>query len=155
MAPGDDDEPTLGWVLERLSSAVVRYGVKLCVIDPWNELSHERPGDMSMTDYVGFALRLLKKFARKHMVHMIVVAHPMKLRRQENGRFPVPSLYEVSDSAHWYNRCDVGVIVYRKDDATTIVRVQKVRYHDEIGTPGDIPCTYVRERATFDYAKGD
>jgi len=65
VAPGDDDEPTLEWTLERLSTAVVRYGVKICMIDPWNELAHERPGAMSMTDYIGYALRVLKRFAKK------------------------------------------------------------------------------------------
>ena len=123
LAPGDDDEPTLEWVLERLSTAVVRHGVKLCIIDPWNELSHER-GDMPMTDYIGYALRILKRFARKHSVHVIVVAHPHKMRRLDNGRFPMPCLYDISDSAHWKNRCDVGVIVHREAEETTIVRVE-------------------------------
>jgi len=131
------DHPTLEWILERLSAAIVRRGVKICIIDPWNELAHER-GDMSMTDYIGYALRILKRFARKHSVLVIVVAHPMKMRRAENGRFPMPCLYDIADSAHWKNRCDVGVIVHRDTDEITLVRVEKVRYHDEIGRPGDI-----------------
>ena len=152
VAPGDD-EPTLEWVLERLSTAVVRHGVKLCIVDPWNELSPERPGDMSMTDYIGYALRALKRFARKHMIHVIVVAHPAKMRRLDNGRFPMPSLYDVSDSAHWKNRCDVGVIVHRENEETTLVRVEKSRYHDEIGRPGDAYVRYVWQRATFEAAE--
>jgi twinkle protein len=152
VAPGDDDEPTLEWVLERLSSAVVRYGAKLCIIDPWNELSHERPGDMSMTDYIGHALRVLKRFARKHSAHVIIVAHPAKMRRNQDSRFPMPCLYDISDSAHWKNRCDVGVIVHRETEQTTLVRIEKVRYHDEIGRPGDIRVRYVWQRATFEPA---
>jgi len=153
VSPGDDDEPTLEWVLDRLSTAVVRHGVKLCIIDPWNELSHERPGTMSMTDYIGFALRVLKRFARKHLVHVIVVAHPMKMRRLENGRFPTPCLYDIADSAHWKNRCDVGVIVHRETDEITLVRVEKVRYHDEVGRPGDVCVRYDWKRAAFDAAE--
>jgi twinkle protein len=152
VAPGDDDEPTLEWVIERLSTAVVRHGVKLCVIDPWNELSHERPGDMSMTDYIGYALRTLKRFARKHAIHMIVVAHPAKMRRLDNGRFPMPCLYDISDSAHWKNRCDVGLIVHRETDETTLLRVEKSRYHDEIGRPGDAYVRYIWQRAAFEAA---
>jgi twinkle protein len=152
VVPGDDDEPTLEWVVERLSMAVVRHGVKLCIVDPWNELSHER-GDMSMTDYIGYALRILKRFARKHMVVVIVVTHPMKMRRLENGRFPMPCLYDIADSAHWKNRCDVGVIVHRDPEEVTLVRVEKVRYHDEIGRPGDVYVRYDWTRATFDGAE--
>ncbi len=151
ISPGDDDEPTLGWLLERLSSAVVRHGVKICVIDPWNEVQHEIPRGMSTTDYIGDALNTLKRFARKHLIHMMVVAHPMKLRRNADGTFPVPSLYDISDSAHWFNKPDVGVVVFRKGDVR-IVRVQKSRYHDEIGTPGDVPVKYVHDRATFEPA---
>jgi twinkle protein len=152
VVPGDDDEPSLEWVLERLSMAVVRHGVKLCIIDPWNELSHER-GEMTATDYVGYALRHLKRFARKHMVVVIVVAHPMKPRRLENGRFPIPCLYDIADSAHWKNRCDVGVIVHRETEEITMVRVEKVRYHDEIGRPGDVYVRYDWHRATFGAAE--
>jgi twinkle protein len=153
VAPGDDDDPTLEWVLERLSIAVVRHGTKLCIIDPWNELSHERPGDMSMTDYIGYGLRELKRFARKHMIHLIVVAHPAKMRRLDNGRFPMPCLYDISDSAHWKNRCDVGVIVHRETEETTLVRVEKSRYHDEIGKPGDVYVRYMWQRAAFEHTE--
>ena len=63
-----------------------------------------------------------------------------------------PSLYDISDSAHWYNRPEVGIIVWRGKDERTIVRVAKSRYHDEIGVPGDIAVRYVRERSTFEAA---
>src|SRR5215469_5185418 len=152
VAPGDDDDPTLEWILERLSAAIVRRGVKICIIDPWNELAHER-GDMSMTDYIGYALRILKRFAKKHSVLVIIVAHPMKMRRAENGRFPMPCLYDIADSAHWKNRCDVGVIVHRETDEITLVRVEKVRYHDELGRPGDVYVKYDWKRAAFDAAE--
>jgi twinkle protein len=152
VVPGDDDEPTFEWVLERLSTAVIRHGVKVCIIDPWNELSHER-GELSGTDYIGFALRNLKRFARKHRVIVIVVAHPMKLRRLDNGRFPIPCLYDIADSAHWKNRPDIGVIVHRETEDLTLVRVEKVRYQDEIGSPGDIYVSYDWTRASFSAAE--
>jgi twinkle protein len=153
VAPGDDDEPTLEWVLERLSTAVVRHGVKIAVVDPWNELDHQRPDGMTTTDYIGHALRVLKRFARKHSILVIVVAHPVKMRRLQDGRFPTPCLYDISDSAHWKNRCDVGVVVQRETEEITIVRVEKVRYHDEVGKPGDAYVKYIWQRATFEAAE--
>ena len=150
VVPAEDDDATLEWVIERMSSAVIRHGVRTVIIDPWNEVEHERPKDMSLTEYVGVALKTLKKFARKYQVHLFVVAHPMKMRRADNGKYPFPSLYDISDSAHWYNRCDVGIVVYREDEESTIVRIGKSRYHDEIGKPGDIRVRYVSERATFE-----
>ena len=150
VVPNEDDPPTLAWLFERLATAVIRHGVRLIIIDPWNELEHDRPKDVSLTEYVGAALRELKRFARKYQVHLIVVAHPMKMKRNDNGKYPFPSLYDISDSAHWYNRCDAGLVVYREEESTT-VRVAKSRYHDEIGSPGEASVRYVPERSTFEW----
>lgn len=149
VVPNENDDPTLDWILERFHTAVIRHGVKICLIDPWNEVEEDRPLDVSLTQYIGQSLRRLKRVARKLQVHMMVVAHPMKMRRNENGKYPFPSLYDVSDSAHWYNRCDVGVIVYRDGDSSTI-RVAKSRYHDQIGEPGDVNVRYVPHRAKYE-----
>jgi len=153
--PGEDDDVTLEWLVERLSSAVVRHGVGLLIIDPWNEIEHDRPPHLTQTEYTGLALRALKRFARKHQVHLIIVAHPAKLQRdRQSGEYPFPSLYDIADSAHWYNRPDVGIVVWRgKDAERTVVRIAKARYHDEIGVPGDVIVRYVKERSTFEAAQ--
>lgn len=137
IVPDEDNDADLPWVLERCAAAVVQYGAKVVVIDPWNELDHIRPSDMSLTEYVGFAIRQMKRFARKYQVHLIVVAHPAKMRKNDDGKYPIPSLYDISDSAHWYNKPDVGVVVHRTGEHETLIRVAKSRYHDIIGEPGD------------------
>jgi twinkle protein len=140
IVPSEDDDVTLDWFLDKASTAVVRFGCQIVVVDPWNEMDHIRPKDMSLTEYVGFAIKQFRKFARKHNILLIIVAHPSKLKPVE-GKVPVPTLYDISDSAHWNNKADVGIIVHR-NDITTTVRVEKVRYHDIIGKPGDIEMIY-------------
>ena len=83
VVPGDDDTADLGWLFDKLASAVVRYDAKLIVIDPWNELDHAKPKDMTTTEYVGRAIREMKKFAKSWQVHLIVVAHPVQDRPQQ------------------------------------------------------------------------
>lgn len=148
VVPDDDSCPTLDWALERFTAATLRFGARMIVLDPWNELEHDRPDGMSLTEYVGKALREFKAFARKYEVHFVVVAHPAKMRRDNEGKYPIPTLYDISDSAHWYNKADVGIVVHRDGDVTT-VRVGKSRYHDQIGTPGETKVRYVWERAAF------
>jgi len=112
----------------------------LYIIDPWNEMEHVKPKDMTQTEYTGFAIRQLKKFATKYEVHVMVVAHPAKLQRgRQDGKYPVPSLYDIADSAHWANKPDLGIIVHKQnpEDNLTTVIVQKSRYRDEIGIPGE------------------
>jgi twinkle protein len=151
IVPDEDDDATLEWLLERAEAAIVQYGCRMVIADPWNEMDHIRPPDMSLTEYTGFAIKQFRKLARKYQVHVIVVAHPTKLRPEKAGeRVPVPTLYDISDSAHWFNKADVGIIVHRTDDAHTLIRIQKVRYHDIIGVPGDLETRYLRESARFE-----
>jgi len=37
-----DDDVTLEWIIERAADAVLRYGIRCLVIDPWNEIEHAR-----------------------------------------------------------------------------------------------------------------
>jgi hypothetical protein len=61
----DDDElPSVDWVLERARAAVLRYGIRGLVIDPYNELDHRRPKTMSETEYVSQMLTKVKRFAQ-------------------------------------------------------------------------------------------
>lgn len=141
IVPSEDDDVTLEWFLEKSSVAVVRHDCKVVVVDPWNEMDHDRPNDMSLTEYTGFAIKQFKKFAKKHGVFLIVVAHPAKMRPDKDGKLPIPTLYDISDSAHWNNKADVGIVIHR-EESHTICRVAKVRYHEIIGTPADVIMTY-------------
>ena len=38
-----DSLPNIKWVLDLAKSAVLRHGVRGLVIDPYNELDHQRP----------------------------------------------------------------------------------------------------------------
>jgi hypothetical protein len=136
IVPGFEDDVTLTWMLERAAASVIQHGVKIVVIDPWNEMDHDRPRGMSLTEYTGFAIKQFKAFARKYQIHLIVAAHPAKQQKKEDGTYSVPTLYDISDSAHWYNKCDVGLVVHR-DETGTILRTAKSKYHDQIGVPGD------------------
>lgn len=151
VVPDDEDCPTLPWVMQRLAAAALRDGCRLFILDPWNELEHDRPEGMSLTEYVGAALREFRLFARRYEAHVIVVAHPAKMR-PDNGKIPVPTLYDISDSAHWANRADVGIVVHRKSEEETLIRVAKSRYHDQIGKPGDVSVKYIWQRATYELA---
>jgi len=151
VVPDAESYPTVDWCLERFAAAALRYGTRLFILDPWNELEHDRAERVSLTEHVGAALRDFKAFARKYEAHMIVVAHPAKMRREPDGKYPIPSLYDISDSSHWYNKADVGIIVHRSEEET-LIRVAKSRYHDQIGKPGDAKVKYIWQRATYEIA---
>lgn len=152
----EDADFDLDWLLDKLASAVVRYDAKLCVIDPWNELDHAKPKDWTTTEYVGRAIRQLKKFARKWQIHLMVVAHPAKMQRAKDGSLPKPTLYDISDSAHWFNKPDVGLVLHPERDENgggyTALCVVKSRYHDKIGRPGEARLAFNSHTARFEAA---
>jgi twinkle protein len=142
LVPSEDDEVTVDWVLDRCEAAVVQYGARVIVIDPWNEMDHARSREESVTEYTGRAIKAFRRFARKFMVHLIVVAHPAKQSKNADGVYSIPTLYDISDSAHWYNKADIGIIVHKLGDGQSLIRVSKSRYHDEIGKPGEVEAAF-------------
>ena len=93
------------------------------------------------------AIKELKRFARKFDVHLIVVAHPTKMTAGEE-----PGLYSISDSAHWANKADVGMVIHKDDpqDVLAKISVRKSRYHDQIGKPGTVYAKYNPDSRRFE-----
>lgn len=152
ILPDDDAEWTIETVLDRARALVFRRGIRGLVIDPWNELEHAPPQGMTETIYTGQVLKHVRQFARRHGVHVWVVAHPQKLYRdKESGNYPVPTLYDISGSANWRNKADCGLVVWRNfgDGNTPIeVHVQKIRFR-QIGKLGMAKLKYQPATQTY------
>jgi len=131
--------------LELVRVSIVRDGVKLVVLDPWNELEHKRRRDETLTEYVGRAIRKVKAFARQHGVAFWIVAHPTKPQKGVNS---IPSLYDISDSANWANKADYGLVYHRKDKTKNEADLSVVKVR--MGLPGACCC----ERVMFDHMTG-
>lgn len=148
----DEEDIDLPWLLEKAAASVTRHGANIVVVDPWNEMDHTRPNGMSMTDYVSRAIKQFKQFARAYNVHLIIVAHPTKLAKNKDGKLPVPSLYDISDSAHWANKADIGIVIH-KEDFDTSITVAKSRYHEILGRPGTTKYHFNSEINRFECAE--
>jgi len=132
------EEPTVDAILERARVLVFRMGIRGLVIDPWNELDHSRPDNRTQTEYISQSLSRIRQFARHHGVHIWLVAHPTKLQKGQDGQYPVPTPYDVSDSAHWYNKADNALSIWRDKGDLSVpvqVHVQKIRFA-EVGKLG-------------------
>ncbi len=146
----DDDSPTIDWILETARGAVMRHGIQGLVIDPYNEIEHKRPSGMTETEYVSQMLAKVKRFAQGHGVHVWFIAHPAKPFRGEGGKTQPLSLYDISGSAHWVNKADVGIVVERDYEAIgqTEIHVKKVRFK-AVGQPGSVRFDFDRAVGTY------
>lgn len=131
QAVDEDMEMDLTKFLDLCRVAVVRHGAKMIVLDPWNELEHKRRRDETETDYIGRAIRAIKRFAKQYDVAFWLVAHPTK---PQPGGSKVPGLYDISGSANFANKADYGLTYHRPKPTENyaIIRVNKVR----MGLPG-------------------
>jgi hypothetical protein len=124
------------------------------VIDPWNELEHKRPSGMNETEYVSQSLSQMRRFARTgEQKHLWLVAHPTKQQKDPKTQtYGVPTLYDISGSAHFRNKCDMGISVWRdvqNESSPTEIYVQKVRFR-ECGKVGKVDLYFNVVTGRFD-----
>ncbi|KAF9589812.1 hypothetical protein IFM89_028747 [Coptis chinensis] len=147
----DDCLPSITWVLDLAKAAVLRHGVEGLVIDPYNELDHQRPPNQTETEYVSQMLTKIKRFAQHHSCHVWFVAHPRQLHQWLGGP---PNLYDISGSAHFINKCDNGIVIHRNRNPEkgpidqVQVCVRKVR-NKVAGGIGDAHLSYNRITGEF------
>jgi twinkle protein len=139
------ESPSLDRVLELADLLVYRNGIQGLVIDPWNQLDHTRPPGMTETEFVSESLTKIRQFAREKQVAVWLVAHPTKLRKDEHtGMYPVATPYDISGSAHFYNKTDNALSVWRHaadPSIPTQIHVQKIRFREQ-GKEGAVEFTY-------------
>ena len=151
IVPSFEDMVDLPWLIEKMQVAVLQKNCDVIVIDPFNELDHDTTGD-PMRLYIGLFIKTLKRFAQRHDVHVLVVAHPRKLSKDKEGNIEIPNLYDIEESSMWYNKTDLGLIIHRQD-GFTLARVAKSRYEDMIGKRGQRVFMYNEDSAHFDEHK--
>lgn len=120
---------TMDGLIAKAEELVKRKGINGLLFDPWNCIEHKYSGE-NETKYVLECLNKLIIFLDKYRVHGFLVAHPTKLKKDpKTGKYEIPTLYNISGSAHFFNRPHNGLSVYR-DFQTNIVDVyvQKVKW---------------------------
>lgn len=123
-------------LVDRIEYAVRTYGIKVVAIDPFNEIDHVVPRGMAKTDYVGQFIMRLKQLADDYNLLMICALHPPKdgveKRLQRSGML---TLNDGADSAHWGNKADIGLCMWRPLVGPTLLHIDKVKDHETMGRP--------------------
>lgn len=136
-----EEDLTLDSILSKAKYLIKKKGIKGLVLDPWSKLEHQIPAGMSETQYISKQLDKLTSFAQRYDVLVFLVAHPTKMKKID-GFFEIPTLYDISGSAHFYNKADYGITVYR-DIINNLVKIciQKVKFK-HLGEVGETEFKY-------------
>jgi twinkle protein len=157
-----DRRPDFRWFMDLAEVAVIRHGVRILQIDPWNKLEADRPGDIRETDWIRDRLNELLSFAKDFQVHVQVLCHPAK-GQGERSRSRRPELEDIAGSKHWDNIVDQGLAVFRPkvfEDGQR--KTEATLYHlksrfEEIGYDCKLELEYdlaTRRYRSTDYKQG-
>jgi twinkle protein len=139
-------------ILDSAKILIKTRGIRIIVIDPYNKLEHQYKD--SETQYISRFLDEIITFAKINDILLFLVAHPRKMNKGE-----VPTLYDISGSANFYNKTDYGLTVHRKvcDEGTMINEVdiyfQKIKYK-HLGSQGVINLKYDYDSGRFNPGAG-
>lgn len=140
----NEEDFTVKSILDSAKILVKTRGIKVVVIDPYNKLEHKYTD--SETQYISRFLDQLIQFAKINDILLFLIAHPKKMQKT-NGKTEVPSLYDISGSANFYNKTDYGVTVHRQTDEEGVminavnIYFQKIKYK-HLGKQGIINMNY-------------
>jgi twinkle protein len=142
MHQDDGKKATIESIIERIKTAVFRWGVRGVVVDPYNYISRPRSAE-SETQFIDDILTELRLVAKLYGLHIWFIAHPTKMQMDAEGDYQVPKGYSISGSAAWFSKPDFGLTVHRQPNSPGLVKIScwKVRF-DWLGRVGDTEVVY-------------
>lgn len=114
----DGNLSTIESIISRTKQAVQRLGVRALIIDPYNYIAPDR--DENEHIQVSNLLTKVKSFAEAYGIHVFFIAHPAKMYPRDDGTYAVPKGMNISGSAAWFAKADVGITVHRGGEGVEI-----------------------------------
>ena len=146
ISPKSTEDLNIEKVISIAEMVARRERIHGLVVDPWGDMIQQRINGMNETQYVSESLLRIRQFSRRFSVHVFLVAHPRILQRNEDGTYPIPGPYDISGSAHFRNKSDAMLCVWRDDtpdakDESSYIHVQKVK-NRRVGRIGVVKLTF-------------
>lgn len=151
----ENDNPTPEFINGKFKELIIRHGITGCIIDPFNQLDNDM-GKFGRDDlYISHFLTAEKRFAQKHNMYKIIVAHPKVMHKDATGAYPCPSVYDLHGGSMWVNKCDNILAIHapkwHEDKTSTerMIDIQKIKTQALVGLPGKATVYYIREANRF------
>jgi hypothetical protein len=157
-----DIAPTPEYIKERFLELIIKEKVTGCIIDPFNQLSNDYNSQGGRTDkYLETFLSDCSRFAQINNIYFVIVAHPHKLRKEADGNYPCPDVFDLADGAMWNNKMD-NIIVYhrpnhQKDPTSSLCSFhsKKIRRQKQVGRKGELEFDYHRKQRRYFFGGKD
>ena len=154
------EKATPTFINEMFRQLIIREGIEGGIIDPFNQLDNNF-SDFGRDDYyLSDFLSKEKTFALKHNFYKIVVAHPKGLRKNKEGKYDCPDVYDLHGGAMWGNKCD-NILAFNRPNIHDLylstqgeLHIQKIKKQSLVGVPGISSYTFDRGQNRFIQADG-
>tara|TARA_B100000214_G_scaffold372690_1_gene351433 strand:+ start:295 stop:2085 length:1791 start_codon:yes stop_codon:yes gene_type:complete len=148
-----EDDFSLDNILSKFKHLVLRHGIKGCLLDPFNQLDHKFQGK-DETTYIGECLTQIRRFEQVNDLKFIIIAHPRKMDRDDQGGYKKPTAYDISGSQNWFNKADNVICIHRDNsmdinNTSVAFSVQKVKFQKLVGVPGEESLKYDRRSGRY------
>lgn len=148
--------PTIQAIKGTFLELIIKFGVDGVVIDPFNQVHHDRVGNAREDHYLESVLADLTKFAQQNDVYFFIVAHPKGSSIQLDGKdFVEPTMYDVSGGAMWANKMH-NVLIYHRPysrslptDPTYQLKTEKIKKKKIVGKTGGFQAHYIMDKRRF------
>lgn len=152
-SPDDGNFATWDWVFEKFKEQMFSFGINIFVIDAYNKVEHT--GNRTERENITKVLSRLTQFAQANNVMIVLVAHPTKMKRLDNGQYEKPTLYDVSGSADFRNQTHDGYCIYRYfgDESYTTFTNLKTKYTFQGDIGGIVEYDYHKPSGRY-YERG-
>ena len=131
---------TIDSILDRTRQSMMRLSIKGMVIDPYNYIQQDAKADNEHQG-INDLLTKLVTFARAHEIHIFFVAHPAKMAPNMDGSIPVPRGMNISGSASFFSKSDLGITVHLNQDKVVEIHCWKCRFK-WVGQTGMVELDY-------------
>ncbi len=150
--------PSPEFIKTKFLELILKEKVTGVVIDPFNQLSNDYGASGGRSDkYLESFLSDCQRFANLNDVYFLLIAHPHKLKKDPNGNYPEPDIFDIADGAMWNNKCD-NILVYHRpnhqtdpDSAICEHHSKKIRRQKMIGKKGSFEFSLDRKKRRFQF----
>lgn len=113
-----DVSPTPQYIMEVFLELIIKEKVDGVDIDPFNQLANDYQKFQRSDKYLEWVLSVFSRFAQINNVYFWIIAHPVKMTKANDGNYPCPDVYDLTDGAMWNNKMD-NILVYHRPFAQT------------------------------------
>ncbi|MDV3537875.1 hypothetical protein CMU94_01905 [Elizabethkingia anophelis] len=149
-------KPTFKNLKESFLEIIIKHNVDGVVIDPFNQIAHDRSGIAREDFYLEEIFSDTTKFANENNIYFIYVAHPTKeIEVNGKGDFKAPTMYKISGGSMWANKMH-NILIYHRpyarsipDDPRFTLTSEKIKKKKITGKGGTFEGSYMLNERRF------